>query len=64
MIDIPQEDIYGDKIPIDWIRKGLSLKLERMIEPEIEIRAERDPLNRRVTYTGLISIVRRRDYGS
>lgn len=57
-IDIPQEMI--DTIPIDFIRRELSSKFARMIEPAIEIREERDVYYRApVRYTGLLQIVKK-----
>lgn len=62
-IYIPKEMI--DTIPRDFIRRELSYKFTKMIEPAIEIKEERDRyIGAPVIYTGLISIVRRRDYGS
>ena len=62
-IDIPQEMI--DTIPREFIRRELSYKFTKMIEPAIEIKEERDRyIGAPVIYTGLISIVRRGDYGS
>jgi hypothetical protein len=43
----------------EWIRKELSAKLESRLEPEIEIRAERDYINNTMIYTGMIRVVRR-----
>lgn len=57
-IDIPQEMI--DTIPRGFIRRELSSKFARMIEPAIEIREERDVCNQApVRYTGLIRMIRR-----
>jgi hypothetical protein len=57
-IVIPQEMI--DKIPREFIRKELSSKLSRMIEPAIEIQEERDRyIGAPVIYTGLIRMIRR-----
>lgn len=56
-IAIPQEMI--DVVPREVIRRELSSKLARMIEPAIEIQ-ERDVYNRApVIYTGLIRMIRR-----
>lgn len=55
---IPQDMI--DTIPRDFIRRELSSKLERMIEPAIEIQEERDRcIGAPVRYTGLIRMIRR-----
>lgn len=57
-IVIPQEMI--DVVPREVIRRELSSKLARMIEPAIEIQEERDVYNRApVRYTGLIRMIRR-----
>lgn len=58
-VNLPMAAIAQDKIPSEWIRAELSEKLRRIIEPEIEIRSERDLYSNRVIYTGIIRVLRR-----